>query len=88
MESGTGDRLEVDTVVLIETLILAGDEGQCQVPRDGIPGYLDAVRVHADIAVDLIPFAVINDGGLSGGDNVFQPHAGRVRQDPAKHAET
>ena len=71
MPAGTDDSLDVDAVMLVETLILQRHESLAQMLRDKVHVVdLDTVGVHADILVDFIAFAVVHDGGFACGDNI------------------
>ena len=70
--AGTENPHDVDTVVLVKTLILDGDKGVCQIGGNLIHRNGDTVGVLGDQLRHLVSLAVINKGRVSGGSCILQ----------------
>ena len=60
------DTLDIDSVMLIKTLILDCDKGVCQIFRYHIPGNWNTVGILGDQLRNLISFEIVNEGGEAG----------------------
>ena len=74
-ESGTGDAVNINTVVAVETLILNGDERVGQ--HFGHAVHRDTVGVGGDKLGDLFPIGIEDDGVVAFGDNIRHFDIGR-----------
>ena len=63
---GTDNTLDVDTIMLIKTLILDRNKGMRQIFRDHIPGHRNTVGVLGNQLRNLVSFEVVNEGGKAG----------------------
>ena len=62
----TDDTLDIDSVMLIKTLILDCNESVCQIFRYHIPGDRNTVGILGDQLRNLVSFEIINEGGEAG----------------------
>ena len=74
-ESGTGDAVNINTVVAVETLILNGDERVGQ--HFGHAVHRDTVGVGGDELGDLFPVGIEDDGVVAFGDDIRHLDIGR-----------
>ncbi len=70
--------------MLIETLILDGDESVLQILRDHIQRYGDTVGIGRDKLGRLVAFPVVDEGGISGRSHIDVPDVRRGVDDGAE----
>ena len=84
---GPENTLDVNAVVLIETLVLNGNESVCQILRNHILGHGDPVGILGDQLGRLIALQVINKGRKAGRRNLDVFNAWRSVYNTLKYAE-
>ena len=88
LPAGTQHTLEVNAVVQIETLVLDGNEGFAEVVRQLVHGlHAETVGVGADILVDLIALAVVDNRCLTGCNDSVQPDGRRGGKDAPERTD-
>ena len=70
LECGTEHTLHINTVMLVETFILNGHKGLAQMVGNLVHGHMDTVRIGTHILIQLVAFAVVYDGGLTGSNHI------------------